>query len=134
MISLSNSTAVTLPAGQAITFDTVNFRTGCAECHMANSSSVKLRSNGIYEVNFHANVSAPAAATPISLTVELGGEPMFGGTMITTPSAADEVDSVSITIPVRNCCGDYDRITIVNTGTTGITLQAGSLLYIKRLA
>lgn len=133
MISLSNSTAVTLAVGQAITFDVLNFRTGCSECHRTNSTSVKLRSNGIYEINFHANVSAPAA-TAISLSVELGGEPLPGGEMITTSTAADEINSVSITIPVRNCCGDFDRITIVNTGSTGITLQPNSLLYIKRVA
>lgn len=133
MISLSNSTAVTLAVGQAITFDVVNFRTGCSECHRTNSSSVKLRANGIYEINFHANVSGPAA-TALSLSVELGGEILNGGEMITTSSAADEINSVSITIPVRNCCGDFDRITIVNTGSTGLTLQPNSLLYIKRVA
>lgn len=134
MISLSNSAAVTLPAGQSLIFDVTNFHTGCAECHRPNTNSIKLRANGIYEISFHANVSSPAAATPISLSIELGGSPINGGTVITTPSAADEVDSVSLTVPIRNCCCDFDRVTVTNTGSTGITVGAGALLYIRRLS
>lgn len=134
MISLSNSTAVTLPVGQSIVFDVVNFHTGCAECHRPNTNSVKLKASGIYEVSFHANVSSPAAGTALSLSVELGGSPVNGGTMITTPAAADALESISITVPIRNCCCDFDRVTITNTGSTGITIGAGSLLYIRRLS
>lgn len=134
MISLSNSTAVALPVGQSLVFDVVNFHTGCAECHMRNSSSVKLKASGIYEVSFHANVSSPAAGTALSVSVALGGTAVNGGTMITTPAAADTFDSISITVPIRNCCCDFDRVTITNTGSTGITVDAGALLYIRRLS
>lgn len=134
MISLSNSTAVTLPVGGSLVFDVVNFHTGCAECHRPNTNSVKLKASGIYEISFHANVSSPAAGTALSVSVELGGSPVNGGTMITTPAAADALDSISITVPIRNCCCDFDRVTIVNTGSTGITVAAGALLYIRRLS
>ena len=61
MISLSNTTAQTLTPGQSITFNTVVLHTGCAECHRANTSSVKLRAKGIYDVHFSANIGATVA-------------------------------------------------------------------------
>lgn len=134
MISLSTSADVTLPAGSAIAFDVTNFHTGCGECHRQNSSIVKLRARGIYEISFHANISSPAAGTPLSLSVRLGNETLTGGTIVATPSTANALTSVAITIPVRNCCCDFDQITIVNTGSTGMTVGAGALLYIKRLS
>lgn len=82
MIKLSNTTAQTLTPGQAITFDRVIFKSGCAECHRANTSSVKLRANGTYEVAFSANIGATAATTAVELSILLGGEAIFDGKMI----------------------------------------------------
>lgn len=134
MIELSNTTAQTLSPGQAITFDQVIFKTGCAECHRANSSSVKLRANGTYEVAFSANIGATAAATPVQLSILLGGESIFDATMISTTAAVGDLNNVSKTVGIRNCCGDYDRIMVVNTGSTDVTVGAGSSLFIKRVS
>lgn len=37
MIELSNTADQVLTAGQSITFDKVLLKTGCAECHRANT-------------------------------------------------------------------------------------------------
>lgn len=134
MIELSNTTAQTLTTGQAITFDRVMFKTGCGECHRTASSSVKLRANGTYEIAFSGNIGADAAATAAQLTIQLGGENLFDGTMISTTAVVGNLNNVSKTIGVRNCCGDYDRITIVNTGASTVTVGAGSSLFIKRVS
>ena len=134
MIELSNTTAQTLTTGQAITFDKVIFKTGCGECNRTASNSVKLRANGTYEISFSANIGATTATTAAQLTIQLGGESLYDGTMISTTAAAGDLNNVSKTVGVRNCCGDYDRVTIVNTGTASINVGVGASLFIKRVS
>lgn len=134
MIELSNTTAQTLEAGQAITFDKVLLKTGCGECHRANTGSVKLRSSGTYVVSFGANIGATAATTEVQLSIQIGGETIPQSTMISTTATVGNLNSVSRTVPVRNCCCDYDRITVVNTGTTELTVGANSCLFIRRVS
>lgn len=133
MIVLTNSTVQTVSVGQSITFTEDILHTGPGESYRKNTGMVKLRCNGIYEINFSADVSGATASTAVELTVQLGGENLPETIMISTPSAANEYNSVSTTTAVKNCCGDYDRITIVNTGTTDI-LVANPSLFIKRVA
>lgn len=135
MIQLSNTTAQTLAVGQSVTFNTVLMKTGCAECHRKNTGSVKLcAKGGIYQLNFSANVSGATAGVPVQLTVQLGGDNVPESTMIFTPALANGVGQVNAVMPIRNNCCDYDRITIVNTGTTAITINANPNLFIKRIA
>lgn len=133
MISLSNTTAQTLTPGQSITFNTVVLHTGCAECHRANTSSVKLRAKGIYDVHFSANIGATVAGVA-QLSIQLGGDTVNESTMISTTAAAGDLNNVSTAIPVRNCCDDYDRITVTNTGTTTVTVGANPVLFVSRRA
>lgn len=133
MIVLSNSAEQTLAPGQSLTFDDVIWQSGCAECHRTNSASVKLRANGLYDVSFHANVGGPTAATPVQLTIELGGEPLLETTMISVPAAVGDFNNVSAGTRVKNCCGDYDRITVTNTGANSVIVAANSALVIGRV-
>lgn len=135
MISLSNTTEQTVASGQSITFNTVLSKTGCAECHRKNTGSVKLcAKNAIYQIEFTANVTGATASTPVQLTVQLGGDNLPETNMIYTPATAGAVGNVSVSFPVRNNCCDYDRISVVNTGTTDITVSANPLLFIHRIA
>lgn len=134
MISLRNSAAQTLAAGQTLTFDTVVFHSGRGECYRKGTGSVKMCSNGVYEVNFNANIASTTAGDVVQLSIETGGEVVNGSTMISSPTAADAYNEVSIDIPIANCCCDYDRITIVNTGTTNVTVAANAQLFVKRIA
>lgn len=135
MIQLSNTTAQSVAVGQSVTFDTVLMKTGSAECHRKNTGSVKLcAKGGIYQLNFSANVSGATAATPVQLTVQLGGDNVPESTMVYTPATADATGQVNIVLPIRNNCCDYDRITIVNTGTTAITVAANPNFFVKRIA
>lgn len=131
MISLSNTTAQTVAPGQSITFNTVLLHTGCGECHRANTSSVKLRAHGIYEVAFSANIGSTVAGVA-QLSIQAGGDTLPESTMISTTAVAGNLNNVAKTIPVRNCCDDYDRITVTNTGTTTVTIGANPVLFISR--
>lgn len=121
-------------AGQSITFDKVLLKTGCAECHRANTGSVKMRANGIYEASFAGNISGAVAGTPVQLAFQLGGATMPETTMVATPGAANASNNVATSTLIKNCCGDYDRITVTNTGTADVTVAANSAFIVRRLA
>lgn len=136
MISLSNTTAQTIAAGQSLTFNTVLLKTRSrAECFRKNTGSIKLcASCAIYEVSFSGNISGAAAGTPVQLALALGGDILPETTMIATPSAANAANNVGVTTLVNNNCCDYDRVTIVNTGTTDVTVAANPIFFVKRVA
>ena len=54
--------------------------------------------------------------------------------MIATPAVANDLNNVATTTTIKNCCCDYDRITLVNTGTTALTVGANPTLFVKRIA
>lgn len=133
MILLSNMATQTIQPGESITFDRVLLHTGCAECHRQGSSAIKLKCQGIYELHFHANVGGSAVGT-VQLQMEAGGEVLPETTMIVTEDTVGSLENVSVTTLIRNCCGDYDRITITNTGTIAAVIDANSAFFAKRIA
>lgn len=134
MIELSNSTVQTLAVGQSMTFDKVLLHTGCGECHRPNTGSVKMRARGIYEVHFSANVTNTASVATVQLSIQAGGETLPETTMEYTPSVVGSASNVAKTTLIKNGCGDYDRITVTNTGTVAITIGADPVLIVRRLS
>lgn len=133
MIVLSNTTAQTLAAGQSITFDTVVLHTGRAECYRTGGSAVTLRCQGIYEISYGANVTNTAAGS-VQLSIQVSGATLPETTRISTPSTVGNVNAISATTAVSNCCGGIDRVTITNTGTASIVISPRASLYIRRIA
>lgn len=135
MIELSNTAAKTVSAGDTITFDTVVMKSGNGECHRRGSGSVKLcAKGGIYQVYFSANVTGATEDVPVQLSMQLGGEPIPESTTVYTPATANAVGNISFTIPIRNNCCDYNRISVVNSGTSDVILSANPVLFVRRLA
>lgn len=132
MIELRNSSAQVIQPGAVVALDTVINHTGCCECYRANTNSVKLRGNGIYKVEFSGNVTGDTAATPVQLAIALGGVALPETVMVYTPATANAFGNISTGTYVVNCCGDFDRVTVVNTGTTPVTLSANFNLRISR--
>lgn len=130
MIVLSNSVEQTLTPSQAVTFDLVKLKRGCGECHRPGTSSVKLCNKGVYAVAFGGNIGGTVAGTPVQLTIELGGDPLNETTMISIPGSVGDLNSVYRATYVANCCCDFDRITVVNTGTSDVVVGANSELTV----
>lgn len=133
MILLSNSATQTIQPGEAMTFDLEKIKTGCSECHRQGSSAIKLRKCGIYELMFTGNVGGAAVGT-VQLQMEAGGEVLPETTIIVTEDTVGSLDNVTAHTFFKNCCGDYDRITLVNTGTIAAVVDANSAFSAKRLA
>lgn len=133
MILLSNSATQTIQPGEAMTFDLEKTKTGCSECHRQGSSAIKLRKCGIYELMFTGNVGGAAVGT-VQLQMEAGGEVLPETTIIVTEDTVGSLDNVAAHTFFKNYCGDYDRITLVNTGTIAAVVDANSAFSAKRLA
>ncbi len=134
MIELSNTTEQTLTSGQSITFNTVLLHTGNGECYRSNTGSVKMRANGIYEVKFNGNISGATAGTAVQLAIQQGGVILPETTMIVTPAVANDTNNVSCSTLIKNCCGDYDRVTIVNTGTMDVNIHSNPVFIVRRVS
>lgn len=132
MILLTNSATQTVAPGEAVAFDTVIFQTGAGECHRRGSGAVSMRSDGIYDIEFSANLGSVAAGTA-ELAITVGGEPLNETVMDTVTAAAGNLENVATMTAVRNCCGGYDRIAVENTGATSATVD-NVKLFVKRIA
>jgi hypothetical protein len=95
---------------------------------------VKLRANGIYEASFSGNVQGVGTVTtPVQLVLTVGGEALPETTMITVPNTAG-YQNISTTTAIKNCCGDYDRLSVTNNGTASIVIAANPVLFVRRVA
>lgn len=133
MIELRNSVAQVVQPGAAVTLDTVIAQTGCGEYHRPGSNSVKLRRNAVYEVEFSGNISGDTAGTPVQLAIAIGGQALAETVMVSTPSVANAFNNVSTGTYIGNCDIDFDRITVVNSGTVPVILSANFNLRIRRV-
>ena len=139
MIVVSNTAAVVLTPGQAMTFNDVVWKSGCAEYFRNPGSSVRV-GEGVFEIGFNGNVTNADAATAVQLALAIDGSVLQETTMVSTPNAINALNNVaaSTTIGNRgNCCNPNPgnvSITVVNTGTTNVTIAPNSKLSAKRVA
>lgn len=135
MIVLSNSAEQTVAVGDSVIFDTVIMHTGRAEWHRDNTAPVKLcRQCAVYAVSFNGNIAGDTAATELSLNIDASGAKLPETTMLSTPSAADQFNNVAAQTRYTSCCCGFDSLTVVNTGTTPLTLAPNSSFVINRVA
>lgn len=133
MIVLSNTTEQTVQPGQSIIFDEKITHCGNCECWRKGTGSVKLRCNGVYALAFSGNIGGETAATPVQLALSLGtGATLSETTMISVPAAVADRNNVSTQTRLKNCCGDYDRVSVVNTGTVPVVVAANSAFVIEK--
>lgn len=133
MILLSNTTAQLVQPGQAITFDKVILHHGCSECHNDQlPKTVKLRKQGVYTIHFSANITSATAGDALQLAIAAGGQPLVETAMNTTPSTANALRNVSTGTYFENCCSDLNRLSVVNTGTTAVTVAPNTSFMIEK--
>lgn len=136
MIQISNAAAQTLAPGQAISFDKTSYlHTGCGECFNTQlATSVKLRGGcgAIYEIQFSGNVTSTTAGDTVQLAITVGGQPLVETAMNATPAAAGTLVNVNTGTLFAVYCCDADRVSVVNTGTTTLSIAPNSNLRIVR--
>lgn len=139
MIVVSNTAAVVLTPGQALTFNDLIWKSGCAESFRNAGSSVRI-AEGVYEIAFNGNVTNADAATAVQLNLAIDGSILPETTMISTPNAINAINNVSASTVIGNrggCCNlnpGSVSLTVVNSGTTNVTIAPNSKLSVKRVA
>lgn len=132
MIVVSNLTDQTLQPGQSLVFDRLVQKSGNGECFRLGSNFIKLRGK-LYELSFSGNIGGVAQG-PAQVSIQVGGSTLTETTAISQTAAAGDLNSVSKDTAYGNCCCDFDRVTITNTGTAAITVGAGFILKAVRKA
>lgn len=135
MIQVSNATTQTLQPGQALKFDNTSFlHTGCGECFDSQiPTSVKLRGGcgAVYEVQFEGNITSDTVGT-VQVALALAGQPLPQTAMNANIATANTLVNVSTGTYLRVCCADADRVSVVNSGTTPVTIAQNSSLRVAR--
>lgn len=133
MIVLSNTTAQLVQPGQAITFDKIIIHSGNGECHnMQLPKTVKLCKRGIYELHFSANITSATAGDVLQLAIAAEGQPLVETAMNTTIATANALQNVSTATGYNNCCCDVDRLSVINTGATAITVAPNTSFMVDK--
>lgn len=139
MILLSNSSTIVLSPGQTATFDKVLLHTGCGEYHRKNTGAIKMKFDGVYAVGYSASVTNGGGTAAVQLTMAIDGAPMPETARISTPSAAGAYNCIATQTLFKNggdgcCCGamDYGTVTLINNGTTTITIAPNAAFWVKR--
>ena len=131
MIVLTNPAAQVVQPGQPVLFTQVAEKDACCPCVSPNGASVKLNKNTQHRIDFNANVSGDAN-TQANLAIALGGEAIPWTRMTATIDAATDVYNVGIGFPLKQCCCDFDRVSVINAGTTAVNVGAYPMLAIDK--
>lgn len=130
----------TVDVHQNVIFPSTAVAGGNTILHREGSGLVTLRGitnqcRARFRVTFGGNISIPTGGTvgPISLAISLNGEPVVETTMISTPPAVDQLNSVSRTLFLDVPAGCCTQIAVQNISTEPINVQNASLI-IERVA
>ena len=87
-----------------------------------------------YMVDFGANIAIPEGETvgPISVAFALDGNTLAGTEMEVTPAAVEQYFNVSRAANVSIWKGCCQTLSIRNTGTTPILVQAANIVFAKK--
>lgn len=88
-----------------------------------------------FRVTFGANIALPSTGTagPISVAIAINGEPVAETTMISTPTAVSQFNSISRSLFLNVPAGCCQQISVENTSGVAIDVENASLI-IERVA
>ena len=86
--------------------------------------------SAIYTCFFQANIAVPEGETvgPISIAITVDGATVPATTMISTPAAVGQFNSVSVAKEVDVWCGCCETLAIRNTSSIPILVQNANLI------
>lgn len=130
----------TVDVHQNVIFPSTAVPGGNTILHREGSGLVTLRGitnqcRARFRVTFGANIAVPTGGTvgPISLAISLNGEPVVETTMISTPAAVEQFNSISRSLFLDVPSGCCTQIAVQNISTEPIEVQNASLI-IERVA
>lgn len=134
MIVLSTSAPQTVAPGAAVVFNLLVRKAGNGECFRMGGSAVQIRGfqcGASYDVSYGANIGATAPGVA-NLAIQFNGSTLPETNAQSTTAAAGDLNNVARATNVGTCGFGPGSITLVNVGTTEITVGAGAVLEISR--
>lgn len=131
MVIYSTAAEQTLAPGQSLVLTKT---TGCScGCGINPTNGSNVKGSGVFVAAFTGNISGAVAGTPVELSIAINGVAIPGSRMVSTPAAANDFNNVSaVTGFSGNCCCNGTAITVVNTGTSTVTVAANASLVVFR--
>ena len=131
----------TVNTGASVVFTETAVPGNTSIMHREGSGLVTLRGvtnqcRARFRISFGANVGLPADTTPVvpvSLAIAINGEPVTVTTMISTPTAAEQLNNVSRTLFLDVPNGCCTQVSIENISTEPISIQNANLI-VERVA
>lgn len=130
----------TVELHQNVIFPSTAVSGGNTILHREGSGLVTLRGmtnqcRARFRITFGANVSIPTGGTvaPIIMAISLNGEPVVETTMISTPAAVDQLNSISRSLFLDVPAGCCSQIAVQNISADAVNVQNASLI-IERVA
>lgn len=130
----------TVELHQNVIFPSTAVSGGNTILHREGSGLVTLRGmtnqcRARFRITFGANVSIPTDGTvaPIIMAISLNGEPVVETTMISTPAAVDQLNSISRSLFLDVPAGCCSQIAVQNISADAVNVQNASLI-IERVA
>lgn len=135
MITVSTTTAQTVQPGQAITFNELLWKSGCAEFWREGSSNIQT-AKGVFELDFHANIGGETAATAVQLALAADSAALADTTMISVPAATTDLNNVSAHKVIGSgcCINSGSSVSVINNGTEPVVVGVGASLSVRRVA
>ena len=130
----------TVELHQNVIFPSTAVQGGNTILHREGSGLVTLRGitnqcRARFRITFGANVSIPTGGTvaPIKMAISLNGEPVIETTMISTPGAVDQLNSIGRSLFLDVPAGCCAQIAVQNISADAVNVQNASLI-IERVA
>ena len=130
----------TVELHQNVIFPSTAVQGGNTILHREGSGLVTLRGitnqcRARFRITFGANVSIPTGGTvaPIKMAISLNGEPVIETTMISTPGAVDQLNSIGRSLFLDVPAGCCAQIAVQNISADAVNIQNASLI-IERVA
>ena len=130
----------TVELHQNVIFPSTAVSGGNTILHREGSGLVTLRGitnqcRARFRITFGANVSIPTGGTvgPISLAISLNGEPVIETTMISTPAAVNELNSIGRSLFLDVPAGCCQQIAVQTITAEPVNVQNASLI-VERVA
>lgn len=132
MINSINIPSQTINVNQAAIFSDNRIKTNCQITHDEGSGIFTIREEGFYNVFFQCNIVAQAASEIDRLAIKVNGEPVQSAVAINTLAAAGDIASVSLFVPIKNCCHPCCiPVSVENVGAAAVSIINASITIEK---
>lgn len=137
-MELTNVDLQTVGANETVTYDNVEVAPSCCISYLPSAGTIILKGQSNrqrrYLVSFEANVALPEGTTPvvpIELALDVAGEQKRSTTMISTPTAAEAFNNISVSTYIIVPCGCCLNVAVKNFSGVPVDIQNASLMAVR---